>query len=174
MSVKAGSEADSPLEGAGFETSIPLTRYVGLFAERCGQKRPTEVASDRRTILAGPKVRIRLAPAASLRASPQSADGRSGSAYFGSSGSRADPSNPAASPSSLSRFTSAAVKANQAPQAPSATAWRHLRKDSLPTQQAPAIANRLVSHPRLLCCPRSAVRCVRVCFRVKPPQKRKR
>jgi len=28
---------DSPLEGAGFETSIPLTKYVGLFAERCGQ-----------------------------------------------------------------------------------------------------------------------------------------
>jgi len=52
---------------------------------------------------------------------------------------------PAASPSSPSRFTSAAVKPNQAPQAPSATAWRHLRKDSLPTQQAPAIANRLVS-----------------------------
>src|SRR6516165_5642661 len=43
---------------------------------------------------------------------------------------------PAASLSSPSRFTSAAVKANQAPQAPSATAWRHLRKDSLPTQQA--------------------------------------
>ena len=33
---------------------------------------------------------------------------------------------PAASPSSPSRFTSAAVKANQAPLAPSATAWRHL------------------------------------------------
>ena len=31
---------------------------------------------------------------------------------------------PAASPSSRSRFTSTAVKANQAPQAPSATAWR--------------------------------------------------
>ena len=58
---------DSPLEGAGFETSIPLTRYVGLFAERCGQKTPTEVASDRRTILAGPNVLIRLAPAASQR-----------------------------------------------------------------------------------------------------------
>src|SRR6516225_1142595 len=58
---------------------------------------------------------------------------------------------PAASPSSPSRFTSTTVKANQAPQAPSATAWRHFRKDSLPTQQAPAIANRLVS-PILNCC----------------------
>ena len=52
-------------EGAGFETSIPLTKYVGLFAERCGQKRSTGVASNRRTILAGPKVRIRFSPAVS-------------------------------------------------------------------------------------------------------------
>ena len=51
--------------GARIRTSIPLTKYVGLLAERCGQKRSTGVASNRRTILAGPKVRIRLAPAVS-------------------------------------------------------------------------------------------------------------
>ena len=54
-------------EGAGFETSIPLKKCVGLFAERCGQKRSTGVASNRRTILAAPRVRIPLPPAESQR-----------------------------------------------------------------------------------------------------------
>jgi hypothetical protein len=57
--------ADSPVEEAGFETSIPLTKYVALFAERCGQKRSIGVASNRLTISAGPEVRISLPPAAS-------------------------------------------------------------------------------------------------------------
>jgi hypothetical protein len=63
--------------GAGFETSIPLTKYVGLFAERCGQKRSTGVASNRPTILAGPKVRIPLPPAVSQQTIGSSALDRS-------------------------------------------------------------------------------------------------
>jgi hypothetical protein len=53
------------LQGAGFEASIPLTKYVGLLAERGDQKMSAGVASNRRTILAGPKVRIPLPPAES-------------------------------------------------------------------------------------------------------------
>ena len=53
------AETDSLAEGAGFETSIPLAKYVGLFAERCSHKRSTGVDSNRRTILrGGSKVRI--------------------------------------------------------------------------------------------------------------------
>jgi len=44
---------DSPLEGAGIETSIPLTKYIGLFVERCGEKKSTGMASNRHDQVAG-------------------------------------------------------------------------------------------------------------------------
>jgi len=65
--LEIASSRDSLLEGPGFETSIPLTKYVRLSRKDAAKWRSTGVASNRRTILAGPRVRIPLPPAESQR-----------------------------------------------------------------------------------------------------------
>src|SRR5258705_556933 len=56
-------EADSALEGAGFEPSVPLTASEGEVELGAGSKNVVPRAHRR----AGPRVRIHLPPAESLR-----------------------------------------------------------------------------------------------------------